>query len=76
MRAGKIPAAGADDWLLGSRVHRLDVEEKVLGYGKYPDDYYLDGMCYGTALRSKYPRARVLSIDTTARIAGLTRSCA
>lgn len=66
MRAGKIPAAGADDWLLGSRVHRLDVEEKVLGYGKYPDDYYLDGMCYGAALRSKYPRARVLSIDTTA----------
>ena len=66
MRAGKIPAAGADDWLLGSRVHRLDVEEKVLGYGKYPDDYYLDGMCYGTALRSKYPRARVVSIDTTA----------
>ena len=66
MRAGKIPAAGADDWMLGSRVHRLDVEEKVLGYGKYPDDYYLDGMCYGTALRSKYPRARVLSIDTTA----------
>ena len=66
MRAGKIPASGADDWLLGSRVHRLDVEEKVLGYGKYPDDYYLDGMCYGTALRSKYPRARVLSIDTTA----------
>ena len=66
MRAGKIPATGADDWLLGSRVHRLDVEEKVLGYGKYPDDYYLDGMCYGTALRSKYPRARVLSIDTTA----------
>ena len=66
MRAGKIPAAGSDDWLLGSRVHRLDVEEKVLGYGKYPDDYYLDGMCYGTALRSKYPRARVLSIDTTA----------
>ena len=66
MRAGKIPAASADDWLLGSRVHRLDVEEKVLGYGKYPDDYYLDGMCYGTALRSKYPRARVLSIDTTA----------
>ena len=38
----------------------------MLGYGKYPDDYYLDGMCYGTALRSKYPRARVLSIDTTA----------
>ena len=60
-----IPEKSADDWKLGSRVHRLDVEEKVLGYGKYPDDYYMDGMCYGSALRSKYPRARVLSIDTS-----------
>ena len=64
-RAGEIPEKGADDWKIGSRVHRLDVEEKVLGYGKYPDDYYLENMCYGSALRSKYPRARVLSIDTS-----------
>lgn len=28
-------------------------------------DYYLEGMLYGVALRSKYPRARVLSIDTS-----------
>ena len=66
MRDSRIPEKSADDWKLGSRVHRLDVEEKVLGYGKYPDDLYLDGMCYGSALRSKYPRARVLSIDTAA----------
>ena len=66
MRDSRIPEKSADDWKLGSRVHRLDVEEKVLGYGKYPDDFYLDGMCYGSALRSKYPRARVLSIDTAA----------
>ena len=65
IRENHIPKKSADDWKLGSRVHRLDVEEKVLGYGKYPDDYYLDGMCYGSALRSKYPRARVLSIDTS-----------
>ena len=65
LRSGRIPEKGADDWKLGSRVHRLDVEEKVLGYGKYPDDYELEGMCYGSALRSKYPRARVLSIDTS-----------
>ena len=64
-RAGEIPKKGADDWKIGSRVHRLDVEEKVLGYGKYPDDYYLENMCYGSALRSKYARARVLSIDTS-----------
>lgn len=60
---GVISEKGADDWKVGSRVHRLDVEEKVLGYGKYPDDFYMEGMCYGSALRSKYPRARVLSID-------------
>lgn len=66
MREGKIPPPGADDWKIGSRVHRLDVEEKVCGTGKYPDDYYPEGMCYGTALRSRYPRARVLSIDTSA----------
>ena len=38
----------------------------MLGTGKYPDDYYPEGMLYGAALRSKYPRARVLSIDTSA----------
>ncbi len=65
LRENVIPEKGADDWKIGSRVHRLDVEEKVLGYGKYPDDFYMDGMCYGSALRSKYPRARVLSIDTS-----------
>lgn len=66
LRDSHIPDKSEDDWKIGSRVHRLDVEEKVLGYGKYPDDYYMDGMCYGSALRSKYPRARVLSIDTAA----------
>ncbi len=65
LREGRTPEKSADDWKVGSRVHRLDVEEKVLGYGKYPDDFYKENMCYGSALRSKYPRARVLSIDTS-----------
>ena len=66
LREGKIPLPSTADWKIGSRVHRLDVEEKVLGYGKYPDDYYLDGMCYGSAVRSKYPRARLRGIDPSA----------
>jgi CO/xanthine dehydrogenase Mo-binding subunit len=46
----------------------VDVRRKVLGYGKYPDD--LDerdfpDMAYASAVRSKYPRARVLKIDTS-----------
>ncbi len=51
------------------------MEEKVLGYGKYPDDWYLPDMCYGSAVRSKYPRARVLSIDTSkaAALPGVVR---
>ncbi len=64
-REGKLPAASADDRQVGSRVHRLDVEEKVMGYGQYPDDVYVDGMCYGGAVRSQYARARVLRIDTS-----------
>lgn len=64
-RAGKLPEESNADWRLGSRIPRVDVEEKVHGTGKYPDDFYLDGMCYGSALRSAHPRARVLSIDTS-----------
>ncbi len=66
MREGFVSAPSVNDWHIGNRVHRLDVEEKVLGYGKFPDDVYLDGMCYGSAVRSKYPRARVLGIHTEA----------
>lgn len=64
-REGKLPEPSADDYRVGSRVRRIDVAEKVRGYGKYPDDVYVDGMCYGSAVRSEHPRARVLSIDTS-----------
>ena len=47
---------------VGEAMPRVDAREKVLGTGKYPDDVYLDGMIYGSAVRSKYPRARVLAI--------------
>ncbi|MCR4656596.1 MAG: selenium-dependent xanthine dehydrogenase [Lachnospiraceae bacterium] len=62
-REGKIPEPGADDWQVGSRVQRIDVAEKVQGYGKFPDDIYVEGLCYGSAVRSLYARARVLSVD-------------
>ena len=64
IREGIIPSEN-NDYEVGSRVSRIDVAEKVQGYGKYPDDIYIDGMCYGSAVRSAYPRARVLSIDTS-----------
>jgi len=63
LRAGEIPPAPTD-WSLGQRVPRVDVREKVTGTGEYPDDIYVDGMLYGSAVRSQYPRARVLAIHT------------
>ena len=42
---------------------RVDVREKVTGTGIYPDDVYLDGMIYASAVRSAYP-GPVLAIHT------------
>lgn len=50
--------------VVGQAMQRVDAREKVLGTGEYPDDLYLDGMIYGSAVRAEYPRARVLAIHT------------
>ena len=49
--------------LLGESMSRVDASAKALGDAKYADDFYMDGMVYGSALRSEYPRAEILSID-------------
>ena len=57
-----------DNYGVGSKAFRVDVRAKVLGYGKYPDDVTnvdFPDMAYGSCVRSKYPRARVVKIDTT-----------
>ena len=54
-----------DVYGVGQRAFRVDVRKKVLGFGKYPDDIVMDGMAYVSAVRSKYPRARVLKIDAS-----------
>ena len=61
-RSGKLPEEKETGYGVGERAVRVDVAEKVQGYGKYPDDLYVDGMLYASAVRSKYPRARVLAI--------------
>ena len=61
-RSGKLPEEEKTGYGVGERAVRVDVAEKVQGYGKYPDDLYVDGMLYAGAVRSKYPRARVLAI--------------
>ena len=59
-----LPEEKDYSWRLGERVPRLDVREKVLGIGEYVDDMEVPGILYGSCVRARYPRARVLSIDT------------
>ncbi len=62
-------AEKGNDFGVGRRAFRIDVRKKVLGYGKYPDDIEMEGMLHLSAVRSKYARARVLSIDASAALA-------
>lgn len=55
--------AAPEEIKVGTMLHRIDAEEKVLGTGAYVDDVEIEGMVYAGAVRSSYPRARVLSID-------------
>lgn len=49
---------------IGESIRRIDAEEKVRGTGEYVDDMEIEGMVFAGALRSPYPRAKILSIDT------------
>ncbi|MGX7263075.1 selenium-dependent xanthine dehydrogenase [Enterococcus crotali] len=50
---------------LGEDLKRVDAVEKTLGTGLYVDDITVEGMLHASAVRSEYPRAKVLKIDTS-----------
>ncbi|OQA16324.1 MAG: Aldehyde oxidoreductase [Firmicutes bacterium ADurb.Bin356] len=50
--------------LLGESMHRVGAEAKTLGTAVYADDIYMENMLLGAAKRTKYPRSRILSINT------------
>ena len=54
---------------VGTHLPRVDTREKVLGTGLFVDDIRVPGMLYARALRSRYPRARVLKIDLSKALA-------
>ena len=60
----KIPAEDMNPRLSGN-MKRLDADEKTLGTGIYTDDIHIDGMLYGSALRSPKPRIRLINLDTS-----------
>ena len=60
----ELPDGSGSD--LGVSLTRVDAYAKAAGTARYADDVVMEGLLFGAALRSEYPRARVLSIDTAA----------
>ena len=54
----------ADYRWVGYGVPRVDSLSKAMGSGKFTNDIFLPNMLYGKILRSSYPHARLLNIDT------------
>jgi CO/xanthine dehydrogenase Mo-binding subunit len=51
--------------IIGKPLPRHDAWDKAFGKTRYADDFDMPGMLYGKVLRSAYPAANILSIDTT-----------
>lgn len=64
LREGTPIPEEAQEIRIGGKVPRVDAIPKTLGTAMYADDYSFEGMLYGKNVFSKYPRAKVLSINT------------
>ncbi|MFQ5852053.1 MAG: xanthine dehydrogenase family protein molybdopterin-binding subunit [Candidatus Binatia bacterium] len=54
----------SDFYAVGKSVPRVDALAKVTGQAAYTADVMLPGMLHGKVLRSPYPHARIVRIDT------------
>lgn len=50
---------------IGRSVKRLDIEDKVTGLSKYPQDYNREGQLYAKVVWASHPHATVIDIDTS-----------
>jgi CO/xanthine dehydrogenase Mo-binding subunit len=50
---------------VGKRIPKRDAVDKVTGRATYIQDLNVPGMLFGKILRSKYPHARIVRIDTS-----------
>src|SRR4030042_249431 len=59
--------------VIGKRIPRIDGRVKVTGEAKYAADYGMPCMLWCKILRSPYPHAKILNIDTgrAERLAGV-----
>ena len=75
-----MKAAQLDQWCpdrdldeVGSSRSRLEAHQKVTGSARYSSDVQLPGQLHAAVVRSPHPRARVVSVDTTAALSGPRR---
>ena len=61
--------AGGGAKMVGQSVPRVDGPEKVTGSAKYGLDAHMPGMLWMKILRSPFPHANIVSIDTSAALA-------
>jgi CO/xanthine dehydrogenase Mo-binding subunit len=55
--------------VLGESAPRIDGAEKVTGATEYTNDLEMEGLLWGRSLRSPYPHARIVHLDTSAAAA-------
>ena len=51
--------------VIGKRVPKLEAVPMVTGSAQYTGDLVLPGMLHGKILRSPYPHAKIIDIDTS-----------
>ena len=51
--------------VIGQRLPMIDAAPKAKGTAQFTDDIVLPGMLYGRLVRSPYPHAKVISVDTS-----------
>jgi selenium-dependent xanthine dehydrogenase len=61
----QIPATGSPLAAVGRPIPRPDARAKVTGQATFAADLYFEGMLYAKVLRSTYPHARLLRVDTS-----------
>lgn len=62
-KMGQISGEDKYNGKIGERFPRIEAKEKTLGTAEYVNDMKVPGMLYGSALRTKYPRALIKNID-------------
>jgi CO/xanthine dehydrogenase Mo-binding subunit len=69
---GAVPKAASARRLAGTPAARIDIPDKVFGRPRFVHELTLPGMLHGRVLRPPAPGAKLLALDVSLDVAGLT----